>query len=126
MGKDKGILQITFSDQSMRMLNQLPVAEQLRLMEIISTIRPEQLQQPSEDLGRFTRGKITYYRVRAGDFRCYFEVQGKTLYSHYICHKNTVNDFVFRFKLPVTEETMIEQHKSFWKYLESVTKSDPK
>lgn len=117
-------LQVTFSDQSMTQLNALPTFEQLRLMDTISAIRTEDLNNPKGDLGHFTRGKVTYYRVRAGDFRCYFEVKGDTIYSHYITHKNTLTDFVFRTKLPISEETMIEQHKSFWKYLESVTKAD--
>lgn len=118
------LLQVTFSDQSMAQLNALPTLEQLRLMDIISAIRTDDLKNPNGDLGRFSRAGVTYYRVRAGDFRCYFEVKGDTLFSHYITHKNTLTDFVFRTKLPITEETMIEQHKSFWKYLESVTKTD--
>lgn len=119
-----GLLQVTFSDQSMAQLNALPPLEQLRLMDIISAIRADDLKNPNGDLGRFSRAGVNYYRVRAGDFRCYFEVRGDTLFSHYITHKNTLTDFVFRTKLPISEETMIEQHKSFWKYLESVTKTD--
>ncbi|MDX2110166.1 MAG: cytotoxic translational repressor of toxin-antitoxin stability system [Verrucomicrobiota bacterium] len=117
-------LQVTFSDQSMTMMNSLPVTEQLQVMDIIGAIRPDQLSSAGDDIGHFSRGGKNYYRVRAGEFRCYFEIQENTLYSHYICHKNTLTDFIFRFKLPVTEETMVEQHKSFWKYLESVTKND--
>lgn len=112
--------QVTFSDQSMGELNKLPVEDQLRLVDAISNITPEKLQDPSEPLGRFSRSGRTYYRVRAGDFRCYFEIRGDTLYSHYIIHRHTLTDFVFRFKLPVSEEQLIEQHSSFWKYLETL------
>lgn len=114
--------QVTFSDQSMAELNKLPVEEQLRLVDTISSISPEQLAHPREPIGRFKRGGRTYYRVRAGEFRCYFEIRGDTLFSHFILHKNTLTDFVFRTKLPVTEEQLVEQHSSFWKYLEGLTK----
>jgi hypothetical protein len=60
--------------------------------------------------------------MRAGEFRVYFEAIGETLYMHYILHQHSLADFVFRFKLPFTEETLIEQHQSFWKYLEGLKK----
>lgn len=114
--------QVTFSDQSMRELNKLPVDDQLKLVDAISNINGDMLERPSEPIGHFSRDNRTYYRVRAGEFRCYFEVRGDTLYSHYIVHKHTLTDFVFRFKLPVSEDQMIEQHGSFWRYLETLRK----
>lgn len=113
--------QVTFSDQSMGELNRLSVEDQLRVVDVISSITADALNRPKEPIGHMTRDGRTYYRVRAGDFRCYFEIRGDTLYSHYIVHRHTLTDFVFRFKLPVTEEQMIEQHGSFWKYLETLT-----
>ncbi len=114
--------QVTFSDQSMGELNKLPVDDQLKLVDVISNINDEMLQHPREPIGRFTRDNRTYFRVRAGEFRCYFEIRGDTLFSHYIVHRHTLTDFVFRFRLPITEEQMIEQHGSFWKYLETLRK----
>ncbi len=120
----RSLYQVTFSDQSMAMLNKLPVEEQLRLVDRISNLSPEQLENPDDTIGRFNRNGKTYYRVRAGDFRCYFEVTGNTLFSHYILHRNGLTDFIYRNKLPITEETMAEQHNSFWKYLESLKKAE--
>jgi mRNA interferase RelE/StbE len=122
--RSRGLYQVTFSDHSMRELNKLPVEDQLALVDKISNVTPEQLADPEEGIGRFHREGITYYRVRAGDFRCYFEIQGDTLYAHYILGKNSLTDFIYRNKLPVTGETMVEQHQSFWKYLETLKKSD--
>lgn len=121
----RGFYQLTFSDHSMRELNKLPVEDQLALVDKISNVSPTQLAKADDSIGRFHREGHTYYRVRAGDFRCYFEIMGETLYAHYILHKNSLTDFIYRNKLPVTEETMAEQHKSFWKYLESLKKNDP-
>ncbi|MFO7726151.1 MAG: cytotoxic translational repressor of toxin-antitoxin stability system, partial [Oceanipulchritudo sp.] len=60
----------------MRELNKLPVENQLALVDKISNVTPAQLSSADESIGRFHRDGITYYRVRAGDFRCYFEIRG--------------------------------------------------
>jgi mRNA interferase RelE/StbE len=91
----------------------------------IATVTPKQLEKPDEAIGRFHRDGITYFRVRAGEFRCYFEIRGDTLYAHYLLRENTLTDFIYRNRLPVTEVTMAEQHSSFWKYLETLKKNDP-
>lgn len=116
------VFQVTFSDQSMSELNQLSMEEQLKLVDRISNITSAQLAGPTGAMGRFHRGGTTFYRVRVGDLRCYFEIKADILYSHYILHKNSLNDFIYRNRLPVSEETMAEQENSFWKYLESLKK----
>ena len=75
-------------------------------------------------LGSFFRGKKTMYRLRSGDYRLYFERDGITLHTVCILHKNTLTDFIFRTKLPISEEQLVEQHSSFWKYLETLTRSN--
>jgi mRNA interferase RelE/StbE len=114
--------QVTFSEQAMRELNQLDQLAQLDAIEPISGLRPEQLAHPREPLGRFRRGEKEFYRLRAGDFRFYFDVRGDTLHVDYILHKNSLEDFLLRNKLPVSEQQLVEQHSKFWKYLESLTK----
>lgn len=118
----QSLFQVTFSDQSMSELNKLPVEEQLHIVDAVSNITPRMLERPVEPIGRFTRDGRTYFRVRAQEFRCYFEVKEDTLYAHYILHKNSLTDYVFRNKLPVTEEILLEQSPSFWKYLEAIAK----
>jgi mRNA interferase RelE/StbE len=114
--------QVTFSDQSMGELNKMPQVDQMKILDVISHITPEMLEHPREPLGCFSREGRTFYRFRADDLRCYFEIRDGVLFSHYIIRKHTLTDFVFRFKLPVTEEQMIEQNGSFWKYLDTLTK----
>ena len=114
------MFQVNFSEQSMSELNQLDPRTQMMLIEVVSSLKQEDLDQPGEELGRFHRGGITFYRVRAGEFRIYFEQHGDCLHAHYILHKNTLSDFVFRTKMPITEDLMVEQHDSFWKYLEGL------
>ncbi len=114
------MFQVNFSEQSMHELNKLDTPSQMLLVEVVSTLKQEQLDNPNDELGRFQREGKTFYRVRAGEFRIYFEQDGESLFAHYILHKNTLSDFIFRFKLPVTEEFLIEQNDSFWKYIESI------
>ena len=114
------MFQVNFSEQSMYELNQLDTRSQMSLIEVVSTLNQEQLDNPNEELGRFNRDNKIYYRVRAGEFRIYFEQINESLFAHYILHKNTLSDFIFRFKLPYSQEFMVEQNDSFWRYLESL------
>jgi mRNA-degrading endonuclease RelE of RelBE toxin-antitoxin system len=114
--------QVTFSAQAMRELNKLPKLDQLDIIAPITGLKPADLAHPREPLGQFRRGQKTLYRLRAGDFRFYFEAQGESLHVDYILHKNSLEDFLLRNKLPVSEQQLVEQHSKFWKYLESLTK----
>ena len=117
------MFQVTFSDQSIRELNKLEKLAQLDVIEPLSNLTAHRLANPREPLGRFWREGTTFYRLRAGDYRIYFERRDSdTLYTHYILHRNSLTDFVFRTKLPISEEQLLEQHQSFWKYLETLSK----
>ncbi len=114
--------QVTFSEQSMSELNRLDKLAQMEAIDPISRVKPSDLAQPREPLGKFHRNGKDFYRLRAGDFRFYFEVKDDTLHTHYILHKDSLEDWLFRMKLPVSEQQLFEQHSKFWKYLESLTK----
>ncbi|PTX98563.1 cytotoxic translational repressor of toxin-antitoxin stability system [Opitutus sp. ER46] len=114
--------QVTFSEQAMGELNRLDKLAQLDVVDPISSLKPADLAHPREPLGSFRRGTMQYFRLRSGDFRFYFQLQGDTLHVHYILHKNSLEDFLLRNKLPVSEQQLIEQDSKFWKYLESLTK----
>ena len=114
--------QVNFSEQAMSELNRLDIEVQMPLIENFTSLTSEELANPKDELGHIERNGRTYYRLRAGEFRIYFERRGDTLYSHYILHQHSLADFIFRFKLPYKEETLVEQHQSFWKYIESLYK----
>jgi len=106
----------------MRELNKLETLAQLEVVDPISSIKSADLEHPREPLGRFHREGRSFYRLRAGDHRFYFEGNGDTLQVNYILHKNSLEDFLLRNRLPVSEQQLVEQHSKFWKYLESLTK----
>lgn len=108
--------EVAFSDQAMGELNQLPIMKQLALVEEISGLTTSQLMEPREPLGTFRRDGKKLYRLRAGEYRCYFELKGSILYAHYILHSNTFNDFAVRNKLPINAEALSEHDAKFWSY----------
>ena len=114
--------QVTFSKQAMSELNKLGKLAQLEIIDAFGSLTSEQLEGGLKDIGRIHREGKVYYRLRTGDYRIYFELieETQTLHAHYILHRSTIADFVFRFKLPFKEETMFEQEDNFWKYLESL------
>ena len=103
-------------------LNKLDKLQQLEVILPISNLKPSDIASPREPLGRFTRGTQTLYRLRAGDFRFYFEATDATLHTLYILHRNSLEDFLLRNKLPVSESQLVEQHSKFWKYLETLVR----
>jgi len=120
--RPRAMYQVTFSDQAIKELNRLDKLTQLTVVEPISSLKSGDLAHPREPLGRFSRAGKTFYRLRAGEHRFYFEVQQDTLHVDYILHKNSLEDFLLRNKLPVSEQQLVEQHSKFWKYLEGLTK----
>ena len=49
-------------------------------------------------------------------------MRGDNLHVDYILHQNSLEDFLLRNKLPVSEQQLVEQHSKFWKYLEGLTR----
>ncbi|MDR1283345.1 MAG: type II toxin-antitoxin system RelE/ParE family toxin [Opitutaceae bacterium] len=117
------MFQVTFSEQALGELKKLDPFAQLEAIEPLANLKTEELAHPREPLGRFVRGGKTLYRLRSGGHRLYFEIRDETfLHVSYILHKNSLEDFLLRNKLPVSEEQLVEQHSKFWKYLETLTK----
>ncbi len=114
--------QVTFSTQAMHELNRLDPLAQLDAINPLTALKAADLAHPREPLGSFRLADKTLYRLRSGDFRFYFDVRGDTLHVDYILHRNSLEDFLLRNKLPVSEQQLVEQDSKFWKYLEGLTK----
>ena len=114
------MFQVNFSEQSLGELRKLPTLDQLQVIDPLGKLSESQLAHPREPLGSFSREGKTMYRLRSGEYRIYFERATDKLVVRCILHKNTLTDFIFRTKLPITEEQLAEQHSSFWKYLETL------
>ncbi|MDR1891252.1 MAG: cytotoxic translational repressor of toxin-antitoxin stability system [Puniceicoccales bacterium] len=113
--------QLTFSEQSLSELDKLAKDEQLQLVSRISELSAKAFKNDDANIPSFCRDGKTYYRLKIDTLRVYAEkIDSNSLYCHYILPQHTLSDFLFRAKFPVSEMQMIEQHSSFWKYLESL------
>ncbi|MCC5021445.1 MAG: cytotoxic translational repressor of toxin-antitoxin stability system [Candidatus Synoicihabitans palmerolidicus] len=117
------MFQVTFAEQAMQELNKLDKLSQLTAIDPLNGLRAMDLERPREPLSKFSRSGKDLYRLRSGDRWFYFEVlETATLRVLYILHENSLEDFLLRNKLPVSEQQLVEQDSKFWKYLESLTK----
>jgi len=117
------MFQVTFSQQALGELKKLAPLEQLTAIDPLGKLRSEDLVNPREPLGRFVRAGRVLFRLRDGDLRYYFELENENrLKILYILQPHSLEDFLLRNRLPVSEHQLIEQNSKFWKYLEDLTK----
>src|SRR5437763_6980472 len=98
------MFQIVFNELSAAEMSRLPQELQLDLLAEFQ-VMPEDLDNlNSEKFGVIEREGKKLYRYRAKDYRIYFERSPEGITIHRVLHKNTIRDFLFRAKLPMTEE----------------------
>jgi mRNA interferase RelE/StbE len=115
--------QLNFSEQSLAEINKLAIGEQLHLIEQLSTLSDQAFKEKVTNLPMIQRGGLSFFRIKIDAYRAYLEPRDDgQLFCHYILHQHTLSDFIFRSKLPISEEQMVEQHSSFWKYVDSLKK----
>jgi len=100
----------------------LSQAEQLVLVDQLSSLSNDILSEKKGVVGKFNRKGMTYYRIRIDDLRIYFERNGPALHCQFILAKNSFQDFMIRCNFPASDESVIENHQSFWDYLDSLKK----
>ncbi|MDR1788925.1 MAG: cytotoxic translational repressor of toxin-antitoxin stability system [Opitutaceae bacterium] len=107
-------------------LNKLGTLAQMDVIEPLSNLTAAALKKPREPLGSFRRGSKTLFRLRSGPFRIYFEkTSDDTLRVDYLLHTNSLEDFLLRNKLPVSEAQLVKQDSKILRYLESLAKKTP-
>ena len=114
--------QVTFSSQSLEAISGLSQIEQLSLVDKLGSLSGEILSDKSSGIGKFIRKGKTYYRIRIRDLRIYFERNGPALHCQFILEKNSFQDFMIRCNMPASEESVVENHQSFWDFLDSLRK----
>lgn len=112
------MLQIVFNEISAAEMSALPKELQLELLAEFQFL-PEDLDKLDEEkFGLLERDGKKLFRYRAKDYRIYFERRSEGITVHRVLHKNTLRDFLFRTKLPMTEDDQLGQQKDFWKLIE--------
>ena len=126
LGRDKNdqatkclnsMFQIIFNELSAAEISALPKRLQLELLADFQ-ILPEDLDQlDSERFGVIEREGKKLYRYRAKNYRIYFAKTDEGVKVHRVLHKNTLRDFLFRSKLPVSEDAQLGETREFWKLI---------
>jgi len=117
------MFQIIFNELSAAEISALPKRLQLELLAEFQ-ILPEDLEHvDSERFGVIERDGKKLYRYRAKDYRIYFAKTDEGIKVHRVLHKNTFRDFLFRSKLPVSEDAQLGETREFWKLIEQGEKT---
>ena len=115
-----GMLQIIFSEVSAKELAAMPRNLQLELIDGFQVL-PTDFEKADEKFGQLTRGGKKIYRYRVKDYRIYFEKKDGIINVLCILDKNSMKDFFYRSKLPISEDQLLQKNPKFWQLLESST-----
>lgn len=108
------MFQIVFNEISAAEISKLGTLEQLELLEEFRVSEKDLEAQGSERFGKIDRDGRVLYRYRAKDYRIYFEVKDGSVVVHRVLHKGTFSDFLFRSKMPLSEDEALANSKHFW------------
>lgn len=118
------VLQIVFNEISAAEISRLDTLDQLELLDAFKVSESDlkdldtQEGDDGERLGKMVRDGTTLYRFRTDDYRIYFEVSDKTVIVHRVMNKNSFSDFMFRSKMPLSEDEELSKSKHFWKLID--------
>ena len=112
------MFQIIFNDRSAAELAHLPKLLQLQILSEFNFL-PEDLENTDpEKFGTLKRKGRNLYRYRTKEYRIYFERTEAGMLIHRVLHKNTLKDFLFRTKLPMAEDEVLQKIPEFWELID--------
>jgi mRNA-degrading endonuclease RelE of RelBE toxin-antitoxin system len=112
------MLQIIFSEVGAKELARMPRKLQIELIDGFQVL-PRDFEKADEKFGLLTRGGRQIYRYRVKDYRIYFERDGEIVNVRCILNANSMKDFFFRSKLPISEDQLLQENPKFWQLLDS-------
>lgn len=110
--------QIIFSRVGAQELARMPKKVQLELIDGFQVL-PQDFEKADENFGQLRRAGKTIYRYRVNDYRIYFDRDGEIINVRCILNKNSLKDFFYRSKLPMSEDALLQDNPKFWELLES-------
>ena len=116
-----------FNEISAAEISRLDTLEQLDLLDAFKVTESDLADLDGEGsqkcFGKISREGKTLYRFRTDEYRIYFEVVGDSVIVHRVLNKNTFSDFLFRSKMPVSEDEELAKSKHFWKLIDEGRKA---
>ncbi|MDR1190152.1 MAG: type II toxin-antitoxin system RelE/ParE family toxin [Verrucomicrobiales bacterium] len=113
------MFQVIFTPVSSAEMSALPKTLQLEILSEFQALTPDFLKEHPDQFGEVRDGQRVLYRYRAKDYRIYFEKTGTGLNIQRVLHKNSLKDFLFRSKLPVSEDEELQGNPAFWALIDS-------
>jgi len=113
------MLQIIFSPVSAKELAAMSRPLQIELIDGFQVLPQDFEHAADEKFGQLTRAGRRIYRYRVKDYRIYFEKEDGVIRVLCILHKNSLKDFFYRSKLPISEDQLLQDNPKFWELLES-------
>jgi mRNA-degrading endonuclease RelE of RelBE toxin-antitoxin system len=112
------VFQIVFNEISAAEISALGTLDQLELLEEFRVGKEDLENLNGDRFGKIDRDGRVLYRFRAKDYRFYFEVRDGSVIVHRVLHKGTFSDFMFRSKMPLSEDEALANSKHFWKLID--------
>ena len=112
------MLQIVFNEISAAEISRLGTLDQLTLLDAFKVTEADLAELDGDRFGELIRDGKTLYRFRTEDYRIYFEVSDEHVVVHRLLHKNTFSDFLFRAKMPLSEDEQLADSKHFWQLID--------
>jgi len=113
------MFQIVFTTVSSAEMSALPKTLQLEILSEFQFLNPNFVDENPEKFGVIRQNERSLYRYRTRDYRIYFEKKDEGLLIHRVLNKNSLKDFLFRSKLPVSEDEALQTNPAFWELIDS-------
>lgn len=110
----RSVFQVIFNSISAAEMSALPKDLQLDLLSEFQILPDDLSSLSGEQFRQIKREGRTLHRFRCNDYRIYFEKHPEGILVHRVLHKNTIRDFLFRSKLPMTDDDQAEGTDQFW------------
>lgn len=117
------MFQIVFNEISAAEMAELPKELQLELLSEFHVMPEDKDPVDDENFGVIEREGKRLLRYRAKEYRIYFERSPEGVTVHRVLHKNTLQDFLFRSRLPMAEDEALQNTKAFWQLIEEGEKT---
>jgi len=119
------VFQVIFNPVSASEMSALPKDLQLDLLSEFQILPADLDSLDGKDFGKIQRDGRTLHRYRCRDHRIYFERHTDGILVHRVLHKNTIRDFLFRSKLPMTDDhDLAEGTDQFWTMIHDTPSKD--
>ncbi len=110
--------QIIFTKTSAAEMAALSKPLQLQIAGALGLLPDDLAAADPTTVGWLERNGRRLCRLRAQDYRLYFEKTDQGLLVHRVLSKNTIKDFFFRSKFPLAEDEALEKLPDFWKLID--------